>query len=61
MQPFKITVPEAELADLKARLAAARFPDELEGVGWDYGTSVAWLRPFPRRSTTRRSQRPAMP
>ena len=46
MQPFKITVPEAELANLRARLAAARFPDELKGVGWDYGTNIAWLRTF---------------
>jgi microsomal epoxide hydrolase len=42
--PFKIAVPDAVLTDLKDRLARARLPDELEGVGWQYGTNEAYLR-----------------
>lgn len=42
--PFKIDVPEAVLADLKRRLAQARFPDEIEGAGWDQGTNLAYLK-----------------
>lgn len=44
--PFTIAVTDAEIADLKARLAATRFPRTLEGVGWDYGTEDAFLREF---------------
>jgi epoxide hydrolase len=42
--PFKIAVPDAVLADLKDRLAKTRFPSEIEGAGWDYGTNLAYLR-----------------
>ena len=41
--PFKIAVPDAVLADLKERLARTRFPSEIEGSGWDYGTNLAYL------------------
>ena len=30
--------------DLKRRLAATRYPDEVEVAGWDYGTSIRFLR-----------------
>ena len=30
--------------DLKQRLAQTRFPDELSGAGWNYGTDLAYLR-----------------
>ena len=42
--PFKIAVPDAVLTDLKERLARTRFPSEIEGSGWDYGTNLAYLR-----------------
>src|SRR5262245_57560359 len=42
--PFTIRVPDADLADLKARLARARYPDEIEGSGWTYGTNLAYLK-----------------
>ena len=42
--PFKIAVPESVLTDLKDRLARTRFPGEIEGAGWDYGTNLAYLR-----------------
>jgi pimeloyl-ACP methyl ester carboxylesterase len=46
MTPFTIAIADAELADLKARLSATRFPRALEGVGWDYGTEDGFLRRF---------------
>lgn len=46
MTPFTISIPDAELADLRARLLATRFPRTLEGVGWDYGTDDGFLRRF---------------
>ena len=42
--PVRIDVPEAVLADLQARLAATRLPDELEDADWDYGVSLPYLR-----------------
>jgi pimeloyl-ACP methyl ester carboxylesterase len=44
--PFTITIPDAEIADLKARLAATRFPQALDTAGWDYGIDDAFLRRF---------------
>ena len=44
MQPFRIAIPEPELADLRERLARTRFPDQLPGSGWEPGTDVAYLR-----------------
>lgn len=46
MTPFTIAVSEAELADLKTRLARTRFPDTLDNVGWDYGINDRFLRDF---------------
>ncbi len=43
-QPFTLHVPDAELADLRERLARTRFPDSAPGDPWDYGTSVDALR-----------------
>jgi pimeloyl-ACP methyl ester carboxylesterase len=44
MQRFTIDVPQRELDDLRARLAATRWPDEPADIGWDYGTDPAYLR-----------------
>jgi pimeloyl-ACP methyl ester carboxylesterase len=46
MTPFTIAVSDAELADLKTRLARTRFPDALDNVGWDYGINDRFLRDF---------------
>lgn len=32
------------LDDLRQRLERTRWPDELDGVGWDYGTDTVYLR-----------------
>ena len=42
--PFTIDVPEPVLVDLHERLTRARFPDQLENVGWTYGTDLAYLK-----------------
>lgn len=42
--PFTIDVPDAVLDDLARRLARARFPDQLDGAGWTYGTDLDYLR-----------------
>jgi pimeloyl-ACP methyl ester carboxylesterase len=41
---FRIHAPEADLADLRDRLARTRWPDELPGVGWRYGVPLGYLR-----------------
>jgi pimeloyl-ACP methyl ester carboxylesterase len=43
-EPFTIAVPEATLKDLRARLLATRWPDQIEGSGWDYGMDTAYLK-----------------
>ena len=42
--PFKIQVADSVLRDLKERLARTRFPEEIPGVGWDYGTDLTYLK-----------------
>jgi epoxide hydrolase len=44
IQPFRITVPEAQLEDLRERLVRTRWPDELPGVGWSRGVPVGYLK-----------------
>jgi pimeloyl-ACP methyl ester carboxylesterase len=42
--PFTVAVPEAVLADLRERLARTRFPEQIPGAGWDYGTDLDYQR-----------------
>lgn len=42
--PFTIAVPEADLDDLRQRLARTRWPAEPAGVGWSRGVPMAYLR-----------------
>jgi pimeloyl-ACP methyl ester carboxylesterase len=44
IEPFRIDVGDATLADLRDRLTRTRFPDEIHGSGWGYGTELAFLR-----------------
>lgn len=44
IQPFKIEVSGQTLDDLNERLARTRWPDEVPGAGWDYGTDVSYLK-----------------
>jgi microsomal epoxide hydrolase len=43
-KPFKIHVPDDVLADLRARLARVRWPDEPPLVPWSTGTSVEYMK-----------------
>ena len=44
LEPFRIAIPDADLADLKARLAATRWPEQLPGTPWQRGVPVDYLR-----------------
>lgn len=44
IRPFRITVSEDDLEDLRKRLARTRWPDELPEVGWRYGVPVGYLK-----------------
>ena len=48
IEPFRIEVEESVLEDLRERLARTRFPDQIEGTGWEYGTPVPYLRELVR-------------
>ncbi|KZT67062.1 alpha/beta-hydrolase [Daedalea quercina L-15889] len=43
-QPFRIAIPDSELDLLRKKLDLVRFPDELEGAGWDYGAPLADIK-----------------
>ena len=42
--PFSAQVTADELADLRTRLRATRWPDAPEDAGWSLGTDVDYLR-----------------
>ena len=44
IRPFKIEIPQADLDEVRERLARARFTEELPGAGNDYGVPVARVR-----------------
>jgi pimeloyl-ACP methyl ester carboxylesterase len=44
IRPFKIHIDDSLLADLRQRLARTRFPGEISGSSWDYGTNLAYLK-----------------
>jgi hypothetical protein len=43
IQPFRIEIPQADLDYLHDRLANARWPGELPGVGWTRGVPLDHL------------------
>jgi pimeloyl-ACP methyl ester carboxylesterase len=43
-EAFRLSVPEADIADLRKRLEHTRFPDQAPGPAWAYGTDVRWVR-----------------
>ena len=44
LRPFTIDIPQTQIEDLQARLAAARWPDQLPDVGWSQGVPVTEVR-----------------
>ncbi|KAF9046360.1 Alpha/Beta hydrolase protein [Panaeolus papilionaceus] len=48
-KPFKISVSDEEIGQLKQRLNLTRFPDELEGAEWKYGAPLADIKRLVRK------------
>ena len=44
IRPFRLDVPQADLDDLRERLARTRWPDELPGTGWETGVPLGYLK-----------------
>jgi pimeloyl-ACP methyl ester carboxylesterase len=44
MDPFRVQIPQADLDSLHRRLADARWPAELPGVGWARGVPLDYLQ-----------------
>jgi microsomal epoxide hydrolase len=44
IEPFTVAVPDATLADLRDRLRRTRWPDQLAGTAWEYGTDLTYLQ-----------------
>src|SRR5262245_27145893 len=52
IRPFRIEIAQADLDDLRDRLASTRWPDELPGVGWDYGVPLDSVKELAERWRT---------
>lgn len=44
IRPFRIDIPQAELEDLRERLARTRWPQEPAGIGWSRGVPLDYLK-----------------
>jgi hypothetical protein len=44
INPYTVQVPKEDLDDLEARLRRVRWPDELDGAGWDYGVPRSYVQ-----------------
>lgn len=44
IKPFRIDIPQADIDDLKQRLAQTRWPSEIAGAEWSRGVPVAYLK-----------------
>ena len=44
VNPFTINVSDNVLEDLQKRLSLTRWPDEIPGSGWGYGTNLDYLK-----------------
>ncbi|MCW2621215.1 MAG: multidrug transporter [Frankiales bacterium] len=44
VEPFVIAVPQVDVDELARRLAATRWPPELEGIGWQAGIDRGYVR-----------------
>ena len=44
MEPFTIAVSDAALDDLRHRLGQTRWPDEMPGTGWEYGSNLDYIK-----------------
>ena len=46
--PFTIDIPQADLDDMRRRVAATRWAPEIPGDGWKYGVDRTWLQSMAR-------------
>jgi pimeloyl-ACP methyl ester carboxylesterase len=44
IEPFIIHVDDADLADLRDRIAKTRWPDQIPSIGWEQGTESTYLQ-----------------
>ncbi|WP_028609529.1 epoxide hydrolase family protein [Paenibacillus harenae] len=44
IHPFRIAIPQANLDDLQYRLENTRWPDAVNGAGWNYGVSLSYVK-----------------
>jgi len=44
VEPFTVHVPDEVLADLRERLVRTRWPGEILGAAWDYGSNLAYIK-----------------
>ena len=44
VQPYQVHIPEDTLDDLRQRLARTRWPDEIPGSAWDYGSNLDYVK-----------------
>ena len=44
IRPFDIYVSDEVLGDLNRRISATRWPDELPGTAWDYGSNLGYMK-----------------
>jgi hypothetical protein len=42
-RPFTIEIPDSTLNDLRERLSRTRWPDQMEGATWEYGTDLSLI------------------
>src|ERR1700742_2073554 len=42
--PYRLSVPDQAIADLRARLALTRFPDQAPDAPWAYGTDLGYMK-----------------
>ena len=43
-EPYSIKTAQSVLDDLRERLVRTRWPDQIDGAGWDYGTESGYLQ-----------------
>ena len=44
VRPFEIAVDQSVLDDLQVRLTHTRWPDEIDGAEWDYGSNLDYIK-----------------
>lgn len=44
IRPFHVQVPDSVLVDLRERIERTRWPDEIEGSGWNFGASLSYMK-----------------